>query len=29
MVNLSNLEADARPLTPEQKLWRAVFMQAI
>jgi hypothetical protein len=29
MVNLSSLEADARPLTPEQKLWRAVFMQAI
>ena len=29
MVNLSNLESDARPLTPEQKLWRAVFVQAI
>ena len=29
MVNLSNLESDARPLTPEQKLWRAVFMQAL
>jgi hypothetical protein len=29
MVNLSSIEADARPATPEQKLWRAVFMQAI
>jgi len=29
MVNLSSLETDARPATPEQKLWRAVFMQAI
>ena len=29
MVNLSSLESDARPATPEQKLWRAVFMQAI
>ena len=29
MVNLSSLESDARPLTPEQKLWRAVFIQAI
>ena len=29
MVNLSSIEADARPATPEQKLWRAVFMQAL
>ena len=29
MVNLSSIETDARPATPEQKLWRAVFMQAI
>ena len=29
MVNLNSLETDARPLTPEQKLWKAVFMQAI
>ncbi len=29
MVNLSSLESDARPATPEQKLWRAVFIQAI
>ena len=29
MVNLSNIEADERPATPEQKLWRAVFMQAL
>ena len=29
MVNLNSLEAEAKPLSPEQKLWRAVFMQAI
>jgi len=29
MVNLSSLEVDERPATPEQKLWRAVFLQAI
>jgi hypothetical protein len=29
MVNLNSIEADSRPATPEQKLWRAVFMQAI
>jgi hypothetical protein len=29
MENLNSLETDARPLTPEQKLWRAVFVQAI
>jgi hypothetical protein len=29
MVNLNSLEVDERPATPEQKLWRAVFVQAI
>jgi len=29
MVNLSSLEVDERPATPEQKLWRAVFAQAV
>ena len=29
MVNLNSLETDVKPATPEQKLWRAVFMQAI
>ena len=29
MVNLNSLESEARSLSPEQKLWRAVFMQAI
>lgn len=29
MENLSSLETEGRPATPEQKLWRAVFMQAI
>jgi hypothetical protein len=29
MVNLNSIEADSRPLNPEQKLWRAVFMQAL
>ena len=29
MVNLNSLEADEKPATPEQKLWRAVFLQAI
>ena len=26
---LSSAETNTKPLTPEQKLWRAVFMQAI
>jgi len=25
----NNIETDERPATPEQKLWRAVFMQAL
>ena len=25
----NSIEADERPATPEQKLWRAVFMQAL
>ena len=25
----NNIEADEKPATPEQKLWRAVFMQAL
>ena len=29
MVNLNSLELEAKPATPEQKLWRAVFMQAL
>ena len=29
MVNLNSLESDEKPATPEQKLWRAVFLQAI
>jgi len=29
MENLNSLETDSRPLSPEQKLWRAVFMQAL
>jgi hypothetical protein len=29
MENLSNIEVDERPATPEQKLWRAIFVQAI
>ena len=29
MVNLNSIESDTRPLSPEQRLWRAVFMQAI
>ena len=29
MVNLNSLEIDERPATPEQKLWRAVFTQAV
>ena len=29
MVNLNSLEPESRKLTPEQKLWRAVFTQAV
>jgi hypothetical protein len=29
MENLNSLETEGTPTTPEQKLWRAVFMQAI
>ena len=29
MENLNSLETDSKPLSPEQKLWRAVFMQAL
>jgi hypothetical protein len=29
MGNLNSIETDSRPLSPEQRLWRAVFFQAI
>jgi len=29
MENLNSLETEGTPSTPEQKLWRAVFVQAI
>ena len=29
MENLNSLEIESKPATPEQKLWRAVFVQAI
>jgi hypothetical protein len=29
MVNLNSIESDSRPLNPEQRLWRAVFVQAL
>lgn len=29
MVNLNSLEPELRTLTPEEKLWRAVFTQAV
>ena len=29
MGNLNSIESDSRPLNPEQRLWRAVFIQAL
>jgi hypothetical protein len=29
MGNLNSIESDSKPLNPEQRLWRAVFVQAL